>query len=140
MQYINGKQVPEKVGLKGIQRDGLEYDFTLVFDIDIKNNATASKDRTGLFFGQPEQKLTINTGELIRDWCNSGAEITVDQVSDRISECMSLNDLLQLYKQYPQCKASLQQEYEQRKRQLIINQEVQTQLANQPISTNGTDH
>src|SRR5213075_24314 len=45
----NGKQVPEKVGLKGVTRDGMDYEFTLVFDIDIKHNASASKDRTGLF-------------------------------------------------------------------------------------------
>jgi hypothetical protein len=134
----NGKQVPEKVGLKCIQRDGLEYDFTLVFDIDIKHNATVSKDRTGLFVGQPEQKITIGTGEQILEWCNSGAEVTVDYVSDRIADCMSLNDLLQVYKQYPQFKAVLQPEYEQRKRELIIKQEVTTQLANQPTFTNGT--
>lgn len=127
----NGKQVPEKVGLKGIQRDGLDYDFTLVFDIDIKHNATVSKDRTGLFAGQPEQKITIGTGEQILEWCNLGAEVTVDHVSDRIADCTSLNDLLQLYKQYPQFKAVLQPEYEQRKRELIIKQEVTTQLANQ---------
>ena len=44
----NGKMVPEKIGLKGIQRDGMDYEFTLVLDLDIKHQATASKDRTGL--------------------------------------------------------------------------------------------
>jgi len=39
----NGKQVPEKVGLKGVTRDGMDYEFTLVFEIDIKNNALAGK-------------------------------------------------------------------------------------------------
>ena len=33
----NGKQIPEKVGLKGITRDGMDYELTLVFDIDIKH-------------------------------------------------------------------------------------------------------
>src|ERR1019366_2352343 len=58
----NGKMVPEKVGMKSVQRDNLEYEFTLVFDLDMKNHATASKDRTGLWFGKPEQKLKIETG------------------------------------------------------------------------------
>ncbi len=44
----NGKYVPEKEGLKAIQRDGLDYEFTVVFNLDSKNQATCSKDRTGL--------------------------------------------------------------------------------------------
>jgi hypothetical protein len=83
----NGKMVPEKVGLKGIQRDGIEYDLTLVFDLDIKNMATASKDRTGLFFGQPEQKITSSMGTKIKNWCNTSETLQVDDVSMRINQC-----------------------------------------------------
>ncbi|MBM3456177.1 MAG: AAA family ATPase, partial [Bacteroidetes bacterium] len=72
----NGRMAPEKVGLKSVQREGLEYEFTLVFDLDIKNNATASKDRTGLFYGKPEQRLSVETGKLIKDWCEGGSVIT----------------------------------------------------------------
>ena len=133
----NNKQVPEKVGLKGIQRDGLEYDFTLVFDLDIKNFATASKDRTRLFFGKPEQKLSAETGEQIRNWCNSGAEITASDISERIGETKSLQELLELYKQYPQYKATLQPEYENRKRQLIVGNDAKPNLVTQPIHSNG---
>jgi len=49
----NGKYVPEKMGLKGITREGFDYEMTLVFDLDIKHNARASKDRTGLFQDKP---------------------------------------------------------------------------------------
>jgi len=45
----NGKMVPEKVGLKGVTRDNMDYEFTLVLNIDIQHNAKATKDRTGLF-------------------------------------------------------------------------------------------
>ena len=44
LNEVNGKQVPQKVGLKAVTRDGVDYEFTLVFDIDIKHNAEASKD------------------------------------------------------------------------------------------------
>ena len=47
----DGKYIPEKVGLKSVQRDGLDYEFTLVFDVDIKHYVVASKDRTGLLWG-----------------------------------------------------------------------------------------
>lgn len=68
----DGKMVPEKVGLKAVQRDGLDYEFTLVFDIDIKHFAVSSKDRTGLFMGKPEFQISENTGVKILNWCNSG--------------------------------------------------------------------
>ena len=125
----NGKMVPEKVGLKAVTREGMDYEFTLVFDLDIKNIATANKDRTGLFFGRPEHKLSSSTGKVILDWCLAGTNVTIDEVSARIGECKSIQELLALYQNYPQFKAILQKEFEQRKRQLIINREVKVQLA-----------
>ena len=38
----NGKMIPQKVGLKGITRDGMDYEFTVVFDIDIKHLAVSA--------------------------------------------------------------------------------------------------
>jgi hypothetical protein len=116
----NGKMVPEKVGLKSVQRDGLDYEMTLVFDLDIKNHAIASKDRTGLFFGKPEAKLSVETGRIINEWCNKGNDESVDDVSRRIGDVMSITDLIALYHQYPQFKEVLKPEFEKRKREIII--------------------
>lgn len=67
----NGKMIPEKVGLKAVQRDNVDYEFTLVFDVDIKHYALASKDRTGLFMGKPEFTITPQTGRMLLEWCNT---------------------------------------------------------------------
>jgi len=69
----NGKMIPEKVGLKAVQRDNVDYEFTLVLDLDIKHHAIASKDRTGLFMGKPEFTITPNTGREILNWCNAAS-------------------------------------------------------------------
>lgn len=124
----NGKMVPEKVGLKGITREGMDYEFTIVFELDIKHMASASKDRTFLFADKPEFKITIDTGRKILDWCISGAEITVDDVSQRIGECKRIDELLTVYKCYPQFKEVLQQEYEQQKRRILIHQQTNQSL------------
>jgi hypothetical protein len=116
----NGKMVPEKVGLKAIQREGLDYEFTLVFDLNVKNTATASKDRTGLFFGKPEQKLSIETGRDIYNWCNSGADLTPLDITARINCCKKIDELLEIYNKYPQFKEVLKKEYENRKREILV--------------------
>jgi len=134
LQEKNGKMVPEKVGLKSVQRDGLEYEFTLVFDLDMKNHATASKDRTGLFFGKPENKLSIETGKLIKDWCNTS--ISVEDMSGRINDTKTIEDLLKLYHQYPEYKEVLKPEFEQQKRRILINEDVTKELSNQKLSSN----
>ena len=66
----NGKMIPEKVGLKAVQRDNVDYEFTIVFDVNMKHYATASKDRTELFAGKPEFPITSQVGTRILDWCN----------------------------------------------------------------------
>ena len=136
----NGKMVPEKVGLKSVQRDGLEYEFTLVFDLDIRNNATASKDRTGLFFGKPEQKLSPETGKQIALWCTSGNPVAAEEVLDRIRSCQVLKDLLSLYYQYPQFSSELKAEFEARKQQIQAASLKSNVLPKPVISSNGKPH
>lgn len=62
-----GKSTPRKVGLAPIQREGMEYEFTTVFDIAMDHNAATSKDRTSLFDGQIF-KITKDTGTVLMKW------------------------------------------------------------------------
>ncbi len=137
----DGKFTPEKVGLKAIQRNDLDYEFTIVFDVDIKHFAVSSKDRTGLFMDKPEFKISVETGKKILDWCNSGTIIekpqilSKQQVYEEIQMCNSVAELLALYKQYPQYQDNLKPHFEAKKSLLI-------QLTSpQNFSTNGhTNH
>lgn len=100
----NGKYIPEKVGLKAVQRDGVDYEFTLVFEVDIKHFAIASKDRTGLFTSSPDFKISEATGKRILDWCNQG--LSIEQAEKEIAECTTVEGLRHLYQKY----SSLQKE------------------------------
>lgn len=94
----DGKYIPEKVGLKAVQRDGVDYEFTLVFDIDSKHFAVASKDRTNLFSGKPEFTINAATGKKILEWCNDGE--TLEEVRLKIQNCKDLEQLRVLYQQH----------------------------------------
>lgn len=70
----NGRKKVVKLGMKAEQRDGSEYEFTTVLDIVHDGHfATASKDRTGLFNGDPKP-ITADTGRMLLKWLASGAE------------------------------------------------------------------
>lgn len=69
-----GKQTPRKVGMAPVQREGMDYEFTIVFDIDqAKHIATTSKDRTDLFNGFCNV-LAEEHGKMIAEWLNGGTE------------------------------------------------------------------
>lgn len=70
----NGKMKVEKVGLKTEQRDGLDFEFTLVFRLNENHIASATKDRTSLFNGK-EAVIDVQTGETLLNWLNEGADI-----------------------------------------------------------------
>ena len=68
-----GKQVPEKVGLAPVQRDQIEFEFSLVLTINMEHVATASKDRTELFDGKwftPSEE----TGKQLLAWLENGTD------------------------------------------------------------------
>jgi len=69
---VNGRKQVQKLGMKAEQRDGIEYEFTVVLDIVHDGHyANASKDRTQLFGGDPK-RITVETGEQLLAWLNSG--------------------------------------------------------------------
>lgn len=73
IQDENGKKAPKKVGMAPVQRDGMEYEFTVVMDLSVESHiATASKDRTGIFDGQ-YFKPTVETGSQLLGWLESGS-------------------------------------------------------------------
>jgi hypothetical protein len=70
----NGKKKPVKVGLAPVQREGIEYEFTLVFDLTVEGHvATAAKDRTTLFGGQ-HFTPSVDTGATLRAWLEGGVD------------------------------------------------------------------
>lgn len=68
-----GKKVPRKVGMAPVQRDGMEYEFTVMMDIALDHTAATTKDRTGIFDGQ-YFKITKDTGKALLGWLESGKE------------------------------------------------------------------
>ncbi|NSX14037.1 ATP-binding protein [Cupriavidus taiwanensis] len=89
----NGKKQVVKLGMKAEQRDGFEYEFTVVLDIvHAGHYATASKDRTGLFRGDA-LPITEETGRALLNWLESGAE-PAPEPSAPASEGLVLDDAL----------------------------------------------
>lgn len=70
-QNDRGRSEIRKVGLAPVQREGMDYEFSVVFDLSENHMASVSKDRTGLFDGQIFQ-LSQDTGKVLRQWLDAG--------------------------------------------------------------------
>ena len=136
----NGKQVPQKVGMAPITREGYDFEQTIAFDIDQQHKVFCTKDRTTLFQDKDPFIIAPDTGRKILEWCNSGEYVDVNDVVQRVNETKSIKELLDLYQQFPQFQNTLKPEFETRKRQILMSNDAQTQLTHKPIATNGTSH
>lgn len=74
-----GKLAPVKKGMAPIQREGMDYEFTICFDLEIGSHlATAPKDRTSLFGMNPFVPSEKTGKELIK-WLNEGKDVFKEQ-------------------------------------------------------------
>jgi hypothetical protein len=72
-----------KVGMKTEQRDGTDYEMTLMFEIEHeKHLAVATKDRTKLF--KDPHIISEDTGKRLLAWLNAGVEqvLTDEETAD----------------------------------------------------------
>ncbi len=69
-----GKTVIRKVGMAPIQRAGMEYEFTLVGDMDLDHNFVVTKSRCDLLTDAVQNRPDAKFFKTFVDWLNSGEE------------------------------------------------------------------
>jgi hypothetical protein len=74
VENTSNKLKVTKIGTAPVLRDGIEYEFTIVFTLDHTHTATVSKDRTGIF-GDMIFVPSAKTGKMVKDWLESGAVV-----------------------------------------------------------------
>lgn len=89
-----GKQVPRRIGMAPVMRQGIEYEFTIVGDLDIEHRLIISKSRA-----EPLADLVVQPGrageaaETFKRWLESGepvaARADVEALKDRLNALAS---------------------------------------------------
>lgn len=131
----NGKQVPQKVGMAPVFRDGTEYDFSIHLELDQQHRAFCSKDRTGLFADKEPFKITPETGHMINQWYEDKPKADHGM---KIQQCRSIKELKTLFELTP---TNQQEDYRfhfrKRKAELMEHSTVVEALKQTPIHQNG---
>lgn len=93
------KKVPRKVGLKPEQREGIEYEFDVVGDLDLDNTLTISKTRIPMLHNRVISKPGAEVAEQISDWLSEGKPITpvMDYRDKALNDAISFDDLRALW-------------------------------------------
>jgi hypothetical protein len=86
MEYVreeeNGKTKIRKVGLAPVQRDGMEYEFDVVADIDTDHTMIVSKSRVPLLADKIIKRPDAKIGAALRAWLDEGEATTAPSAAD----------------------------------------------------------
>ena len=69
-----GRKVPRKIGTKPEQRDGIEYEFDIVGDLDLENTLIVSKSRCKALAKAVIREPGEDFGEQVLAWLTDGAD------------------------------------------------------------------
>lgn len=108
-----GKKEPKKIGMAPVQRDGMEYEFDFVCDLDTSGNVTLSKSRagkaglpSGLVFERTQFPAII---EKLKTWMEAGAPLKLaDQFADEIRFAANRDVLIGLTPKFKAAKEAEQ--------------------------------
>lgn len=95
-----GRKEPKKIGTKPEQREGIEYEFTIVADIDLEHTLVVSKSRAkplaDAVIKSPDEKF----GEAVLEWLGNGKAMpsVLDYRDAAIEPGATVEELRELHK------------------------------------------
>lgn len=95
--------VPRRIGMKPEQREGIEYEFDVVGDMDLEHNLVITKTRAVVLSGKVYQNPDSALAGVLKDWLGSG--IAVASATDYLDKIVTatsreyLRDMLAEVKQ-----------------------------------------
>lgn len=94
-----GKKVPRKVGMKPEQRDGIEYEFDVIGDLDLDNRLAITKTRISSLAGESFLHPGVELAATISDWLADGVEVpSVAEYRQRAADAETREELLTVLK------------------------------------------
>lgn len=88
----NGKKFPKKVGLAPVQRDGMEYEFDIVGDMDNENRFLESKTRCpdikGKLFDKPGKEFTA----ILMNWLGNQSDLNASFSAKKTTDTETVNN------------------------------------------------
>jgi len=84
IEQVNGKTQVRKVGLQPVQRDGLEYEFTVVGDVNQDHELIVTKTRAAFLKDQIIREAGEDLGKQLRQWLGSGDATAPAQAPARV--------------------------------------------------------
>jgi nucleoside-triphosphatase THEP1 len=110
IEQVNGKTQVRKVGLQPVQRDGLEYEFTVVGDVNQEHELIVTKTRAAFLADAVIREAGEDLGKQLKAWLTSGsapaqriepkpaaavepAQPLVDQIMDYIATAANVKTL-----------------------------------------------
>lgn len=94
IETVNNKSVPRKVGMAPIQRDGMEYEYDIVGELDLEHNLIITKTRFISLDGQVVSKPDEAFGETVKAWLSDGKDAPPPHWSDKLSNRQHIEGLL----------------------------------------------
>lgn len=97
-----GKKVPKKIGTRPEQREGIEYEFDIVGDLDLENELIVSKTRCPALAGVVIKKPDEEFAHTILSWLDAGeaSGVSAAQLRDEaLADGAGRGELLALYQQ-----------------------------------------
>lgn len=118
LETVNGKQVPRKIGMAVVQREGIEFEFTVLLSMEREGQVLIEKSRCSALeeMGALRREDLAKAGETLREWLATGVEAPAPKADPVASEavailmraaaCSTLSDLEELRPRYEALKGT----------------------------------